>query len=87
MSYEVNWIKRKIRKKILTRNVLQEQTIMWQQGHYMGPDSGIHSGAGTQAPSLTGRYDLLLKGVHYIESNFYAVHCLKLVIGVRVCGV
>jgi len=35
----------------------KEQTIMWQQGHYMGPDSGIHSGAGTQAPSLTGHED------------------------------
>jgi len=27
---------------------------MWQQGHYMGPDSGIQSGAATQAHSLTG---------------------------------
>merc|ERR1719438_112662 len=33
----------------------KDQTLMWQQGHYMGgPDSGIHSGAQTQAPSLTG---------------------------------
>ena len=33
----------------------KEQTLMWQQGHYMtGPDSGIQSGAQTQAPSLTG---------------------------------
>jgi len=31
-----------------------EKAMMWQQGHYMGPDSGIQSGAGTQAPSLTG---------------------------------
>jgi len=29
-------------------------TLMWQQGHYMGPDSGIQSGAATQAHSLTG---------------------------------
>ena len=35
----------------------KEATMMWQQGHYMGPDSGIHSGAGTQAPSLTGHED------------------------------
>ena len=33
-----------------------DATLMWQQGHYMGPDSGIHSGAQTQAPSLTGTY-------------------------------
>ncbi len=26
----------------------KEQTLMWQQGHYMGPDSGIQSGAQTQ---------------------------------------
>ncbi|XP_023349288.1 armadillo segment polarity protein isoform X2 [Eurytemora carolleeae] len=32
----------------------KDPTLMWQQGHYMGPDSGIHSGAQTQAPSLTG---------------------------------
>jgi len=30
------------------------ETLMWQQGHYMGPDSGIQSGAATQAHSLTG---------------------------------
>lgn len=29
---------------------------MWQQQNYMG-DSGIHSGATTQAPSLTGKED------------------------------
>jgi len=29
-------------------------TMMWQQQHYMGPDSGIQSGAATQAHSLTG---------------------------------
>ncbi|XP_021931264.1 armadillo segment polarity protein-like isoform X2 [Zootermopsis nevadensis] len=32
----------------------KEQTIMWQQNSYLG-DSGIHSGATTQAPSLTGK--------------------------------
>ena len=30
-----------------------EKTILWQQNQYM--DSGIHSGATTQTPSLTGR--------------------------------
>ncbi|XP_076765166.1 armadillo isoform X1 [Xylocopa sonorina] len=35
----------------------KEQTLMWQQNSYMG-DSGIHSGAVTQAPSLSGKeYD------------------------------
>ncbi|KAJ8945183.1 hypothetical protein NQ314_009296, partial [Rhamnusium bicolor] len=34
----------------------KEQTIMWQQNSYMG-DSGIHSGAATQVPSLTGKED------------------------------
>ncbi|PNF26703.1 Armadillo segment polarity protein [Cryptotermes secundus] len=32
----------------------KEQTLMWQQNSYLG-DSGIHSGATTQAPSLTGK--------------------------------
>lgn len=32
----------------------KEQIAMWQQGNYMS-DSGIHSGATTQAPSLTGK--------------------------------
>lgn len=32
----------------------QQQTLMWQQNQYMG-DSGIHSGATTQAPSLSGK--------------------------------
>lgn len=32
----------------------KEQTLMWQQNSYMG-DSGIHSGAGTQVPSLSGK--------------------------------
>lgn len=34
----------------------KEQTLMWQQSSYLG-DSGIHSGATTQAPSLTGKED------------------------------
>lgn len=34
----------------------KEQTLMWQQQNYLG-DSGIHSGATTQAPSLTGKED------------------------------
>lgn len=29
---------------------------MWQQNSYMG-DSGIHSGAATQVPSLSGKED------------------------------
>ncbi|EFA10737.2 armadillo segment polarity protein isoform X1 [Tribolium castaneum] len=32
----------------------KEQTLMWQQNSYMG-DSGIHSGAATQVPSLSGK--------------------------------
>lgn len=34
----------------------KEQTLMWQQNSYMN-DSGIHSGAVTQAPSLSGKED------------------------------
>lgn len=34
----------------------KEQTLMWQQNSYMG-DSGIHSGAQTQVPSLSGKED------------------------------
>ncbi|XP_065173731.1 armadillo segment polarity protein isoform X2 [Atheta coriaria] len=34
----------------------KEQTLMWQQNSYMG-DSGVHSGAATQVPSLTGKED------------------------------
>ncbi|XP_075220342.1 armadillo isoform X2 [Lycorma delicatula] len=34
----------------------KEQTLMWQQSSYLA-DSGIHSGATTQAPSLTGKED------------------------------
>lgn len=35
---------------------VKEQTIMWQQGNYLA-DSGIHSGATTQVPSLSGKED------------------------------
>merc|ERR1719187_1754365 len=31
-----------------------QEVDMWQQQHYMGPDSGIQSGAATQSHSLTG---------------------------------
>uniref|UniRef100_A0A8W7P076 Armadillo segment polarity protein n=1 Tax=Anopheles coluzzii TaxID=1518534 RepID=A0A8W7P076_ANOCL len=34
----------------------KEQTLMWQQNSYLG-DSGIHSGAVTQVPSLSGKDD------------------------------
>lgn len=34
----------------------KEQTLMWQQNTYLG-DSGIHSGATTQVPSLSGKED------------------------------
>ncbi|KAL3854838.1 hypothetical protein ACJMK2_014078 [Sinanodonta woodiana] len=33
----------------------QQQTMMWQQNQYMG-DSGIHSGATTQAPSISSKH-------------------------------
>ncbi|XP_017766847.1 PREDICTED: armadillo segment polarity protein isoform X4 [Eufriesea mexicana] len=39
----------------------KEQTLMWQQNSYMG-DSGIHSGAVTQAPSLSGKEDDEMEG-------------------------
>ncbi|KAL3268367.1 hypothetical protein HHI36_007483 [Cryptolaemus montrouzieri] len=32
----------------------KDQTLLWQQNSYMG-DSGIHSGAATQVPSLSGK--------------------------------
>lgn len=38
-----------------------EQTLMWQQNSYMN-DSGIHSGAVTQAPSLSGKEDEEMEG-------------------------
>ena len=38
------------------RGDLKDQTLMWQQGHYMGEvDSGVSSGIQTQAPSLRGK--------------------------------
>lgn len=39
----------------------KELTLMWQQNSYMG-DSGIHSGAATQAPSLSGKEDEEMEG-------------------------
>ncbi|XP_044731458.1 armadillo segment polarity protein isoform X2 [Chrysoperla carnea] len=39
----------------------KEQTLMWQQNNYM-PDSGIHSGAATQVPSLSGKEDEDMEG-------------------------
>ena len=39
----------------------KEQTLMWQQNSYMG-DSGIHSGATTQVPSLSGKDDDEMEG-------------------------
>lgn len=39
----------------------KEQTLMWQQNSYMA-DSGIHSGAGTQAPSLSGKEEEEMEG-------------------------
>ncbi|XP_058808653.1 armadillo segment polarity protein-like isoform X2 [Phymastichus coffea] len=39
----------------------KEQTLMWQQNSYMG-DSGIHSGAATTAPSLSGKDDEEIEG-------------------------
>lgn len=39
-------------------NMAKDQTLMWQQGGYgIGGDSGIHSGAHTQVPSLSGKED------------------------------
>lgn len=36
-------------------DMAKDQTVMnWQQSNYMG-DSGIHSGAQTQVPSLSGK--------------------------------
>ncbi|KAH8403482.1 hypothetical protein KR215_001060, partial [Drosophila sulfurigaster] len=39
----------------------KEQTLLWQQNSYMG-DSGIHSGAVTQVPSLSGKEDEEMEG-------------------------
>lgn len=35
----------------------KQQTMMWQQNQYLG-DSGIHSGATTQAPSVSSKHNL-----------------------------
>ncbi|CAG0879006.1 unnamed protein product [Darwinula stevensoni] len=35
----------------------KDGTLLWQQGNYLGGDSGIHSEAVTQAPSLSGKDD------------------------------
>ncbi|XP_034940829.1 armadillo segment polarity protein isoform X2 [Chelonus insularis] len=45
----------------LPMGTAKEQTLMWQQNSYMG-DSGIHSGAATQAPSLSGKEDDEMEG-------------------------
>lgn len=34
----------------------QQQTLMWQQNQYLGADSGIQSGATTQAPSVSSKH-------------------------------
>lgn len=39
----------------------KEQTLLWQQNSYLG-DSGIHSGAATQVPSLSGKEDDEMEG-------------------------
>lgn len=39
----------------------KDQTLVWQQNSYMG-DSGIHSGAATQVPSLSGKEDDEMEG-------------------------
>lgn len=39
----------------------KEQTLMWQQNSYLN-DSGIQSGAVTQAPSLSGKEDEEMEG-------------------------
>lgn len=39
----------------------KEQTLMWQQNNYLA-DSGIHSGAATQVPSLSGKEDDDMEG-------------------------
>lgn len=39
----------------------KDQTLVWQQNSYMG-DSGIHSGAATQVPSLSGKEEDEMEG-------------------------
>ena len=34
----------------------KQQTLMWQQNQYLNPDSGIQSGATTQAPSVSSKH-------------------------------
>ena len=34
----------------------KQQTLMWQQNQYLGVDSGIQSGATTQAPSVSSKH-------------------------------
>ena len=48
----------------------KEQIAMWQQNSYM-TDSGIHSGATTQAPSLTGKDEDLDVSVEWAEGQGY----------------
>ncbi|KAK6625366.1 hypothetical protein RUM43_005663 [Polyplax serrata] len=49
---------------------VKEQTLMWQQNSYMG-DSGINSGATTQAPSLTGKEEEMEAQLLYdLDQNF-----------------
>lgn len=48
------WQFSELKPEISEMSKEQTQTIMWQQNHYLG-DSGIHSGATTQAPSLSGK--------------------------------
>uniref|UniRef100_A0A6M2DSX7 Armadillo segment polarity protein n=1 Tax=Xenopsylla cheopis TaxID=163159 RepID=A0A6M2DSX7_XENCH len=43
----------------------KEQTLLWQQNSYMG-DSGIHSGAATQVPSLCGKEEDEMDGDHQL---------------------
>ncbi|XP_037085195.1 armadillo segment polarity protein-like isoform X2 [Pollicipes pollicipes] len=49
-----------------------EHVKMWQQGGYMGTgaDSGINSGATTQAPSLSGKEDDMETGAGMYDPNY-----------------
>ena len=56
-------------------------TLMWQQGHYMGPDSGIQSGAATQAHSLTGHEmdeEMDTGGQHYFTRKRFSRMMLRM---------
>ncbi|XP_040565018.1 armadillo segment polarity protein [Lepeophtheirus salmonis] len=35
----------------------KDQALLWQHGHYMGQESGFHSGSGTQNPSIVSGRD------------------------------